>query len=187
MHFLLPNRGVEQGKEAGRREEREASGHTGLINLVINRGKMNKISEGIPTQGKGQEKLLGLLKEAQNKFGYLPKELMAELAESMGLCIGEVYGVATFYSFLSTKPQGRNVIRVCQSMPCFLKNSQSVIESVAKEIGIKLGETTPDGKFSFELTNCIGACDEAPAMILNDEVHVNLTPGEIAQILKACK
>ena len=114
---------------------------------------MNKIREGIPTRGKGQEELLVLLKEAQSKFGYLPKELMAELAESLGLSISEVYGVATFYSFLSTKPQGRNVIRVCQSMPCFLKNSQSIIESVEKEIGIKPGETTPDGRFSFELTN----------------------------------
>ena len=148
---------------------------------------MNKIREGIPTQGKGQEELLALLKEAQGKFSYLPKELMAELAESLGLSISEVYGVATFYSFLSTKPQGRNVIRVCQSMPCFLKNSQSIIESVAKEIGIKPGEATQDGKFSFELTNCIGACDEAPAMMLNSDVHVNLTPGKISQILKACK
>jgi len=148
---------------------------------------VNKIREGIPTQGKGQEELLALLKEAQGKFGYLPKELMAELAESLGLSISEVYGVATFYSFLSTKPQGRNVIRVCQSMPCFLKNSQSIIESVAKEIGIKPGEATQDGKFSFELTNCIGACDEAPAMMLNSDVHVNLTPGKISQILKACK
>ncbi len=148
---------------------------------------MNKIREGIPTQGKGQEKLLMLLKEAQNKFGYVPRELMAELAESLGLSISEVYGVATFYSFLSTKPQGRNVIRVCQSMPCFLKNSQTIIESVESETGIKPGETTPDGKFSFELTNCIGACDEAPAMMLNSEVHVNLTPGKISQILKVCK
>ncbi len=158
-----------------------------MINLVINSRKMNKISEGIPTRGKGQEELLVLLKEAQSKFGYLPKELMAGLAESLGLSISEVYGVATFYSFLSTKPQGRNVIRVCRSMPCFLKNSQSIIESVEKEIGIKPSETTPDGKFSFELTNCIGACDEAPAMMLNNEVHVNLTPGEMSQILKACK
>jgi len=138
---------------------------------------MNKIREGIPSQGKNQEKLLVRLKEAQSKFGYLPKELAAELAESLGLSISEVYGVATFYSFLSTKPQGKNVIRVCQSMPCFLKNSQRIIESVEKEIGINPGETTPDGKFSFELTNCIGACDEAPAMMLNNDVHVNLTQG----------
>jgi len=148
---------------------------------------MSKINGGIPAQGRSQEKLLLQLKEAQSKFGYLPKELMAELAESLCLPISDVYGVATFYSFLSTKPQGRNVIRICKSLPCFLKDSQTIIDSVEKEIGIKPGETTPDGRFSFELTNCIGACDEAPAMMLNDEVHVNLTPGKISQILKACK
>ena len=141
----------------------------------------------IPTQGKKQEDLLILLEEAQNKLGYLPEELMAELAKSLDMSISDVYGVATFYSFLSTKPQGRNVIRICKCLPCLLKNAQTIIESVEREIGIKPGETAPDGKFSFELTNCIGACDEAPAMMLNNEVHVNLTPGKISQILKACK
>ena len=141
----------------------------------------------IPTQGKRQEDLLILLEEAQNKLGYLPEELMAELAKSLDMSISDVYGVATFYSFLSTKPQGRNVIRICKCLPCLLKNAQAIIESVERETGIKPGETTPDGKFSFELTNCIGACDEAPAMMLNGEVHVNLTPGKISQILKACK
>jgi len=141
----------------------------------------------IPTQDKRQEDLLILLEEAQNKLGYLSEELMAELAKSLDMSISDVYGVATFYSFLSTKPQGRNVIRICKCLPCLLKNAQTIIESVEREIGIKPGETAPDGKFSFELTNCIGACDEAPAMMLNNEVHVNLTPGKISQILKACK
>ena len=105
----------------------------------------------------------------------------------MGLSISEVYGVATFYSFLSAEPLGRNVIRVCKSLPCFLKNCQTIIKSVEKEIGIKPGETTPDGRFSFQLTNCIGACDKAPAMMINDDVHVDLTPEKISRILQAYK
>lgn len=148
---------------------------------------MNKTSDAIPIQSQGQEQLLVLLKEAQNKFGYLPKEVMTELAESLGLSISDVYGVATFYSFLSTKPQGRNVIRICKSLPCFFTNCQTIIESVEKEIGIKPGETTPDGKFSFQLTNCIGVCDKAPAMMINYDVYVDLTPRKISQILKAYK
>jgi len=115
----------------------------------------------------------------------VPEELVAETAKSLNTSISEVYGVATFYSFLSSQPLGRNVIRVCKSLPCYLKNYQMIIESVADEIGIKPGETTPDGKFSFELTNCIGACDGAPAMMINDDAHVNLTPGKISHILKA--
>ena len=138
----------------------------------------------ISTQHRGQEDLMVLLKETQNKFGYVSGEVMAELAESLDISINDVYGVASFYSFLSTKPLGRNVIRICQSLPCYLKHCQTIIESVEKEIGIKPGETTPDGRFSFQLTNCIGLCDKAPAMMINNDVHVDLTPEKIAQILQ---
>ena len=143
--------------------------------------------QGISTRHKGQEDLLVLLKEVQNAFGYVPEETIAELAESLEIPINDVYGVASFYSFLSTKPLGRNVIRICKSLPCYLKHCQTIIESVAKEIGIKPGETTPDGRFSFQLTNCIGACDKAPAMMINNDVHVDLTPGKISQILNGYK
>ncbi len=148
---------------------------------------MNKSSETIPIRGKGQEDLLVLLEEAQDKFGYLSGECLTEMAKELGLSVSDVYGVATFYSFLSTKPQGKNVIRICKSLPCFLKNNQTIIESLEREIGIKPGETTPDGKFSFELTNCIGGCDKAPTMMINNDVHVDLTPSKISQILRTCK
>ena len=134
---------------------------------------------------KGNEDLLVLLEEAQGKSGYLSQEFMAELAESLDISSSDVYGLATFYSFLSTKPQGRNIIRVCKSVPCYLKNSLMIIKKVENELGIKPGETTPDGKFSLQLTNCIGACDKAPAMMINDEVYGHLTPKKIAGILKS--
>ena len=143
--------------------------------------------EGILTPPRGREDLLGLLREAQDKFGYVPEEVMAELAESLEIPINEVYGVASFYSFLSTKPLGRNVIRICKSLPCYLKHCQTIIESVEKELGIKPGETTPDGRFSFQLTNCIGLCDQAPAMLINHDAHVDLTPEKISQILQNYK
>ena len=139
--------------------------------------------EGILSLPRGREDLVGLLKEAQSKFGYVSEEVMAELAESLEMPINEVYGVASFYSFLSIKPLGRNVIRICQSLPCYLKNCQIIIESVEKELGIKPGETTADGRFSFQLTNCIGLCDQAPAMLINNDAHVDLTPEKISQIL----
>lgn len=148
---------------------------------------MNKSNEIISMQGKGQKDLLVLLKAAQNKFGYLPGECLIEIANSLGLSVSDVYGVATFYSFLSTKPLGSNVIRVCKSLPCSPDNSQTIIKAVEKEIGIKPGETTPDGKFSFQLTNCIGACDKAPAMMINTDVYVDLTPRKISRILRSRK
>jgi NADH-quinone oxidoreductase subunit E len=148
---------------------------------------MNKIGEGANPRSQEKKDLLVLLERAQSRSGYLSRETIAGLAESLGLSISEVYGVATFYSFLSIKPPGRNVIRICKSLPCYLKDAQTIIESVRKAIGIRPGQTTTDGRFSFELTNCIGACDRAPAMMINNDVHVDLTPEKIAQILKAYK
>ena len=145
---------------------------------------MSETRDEISIERKGKEELLELLKEAQDRWGYLSGELLVEIAKSLDAPVSEVYGVASFYSFLSTKPQGRNVIRICKSVPCFLKNSDIIIESVKKELGIKPGETTPDGRFSFELTNCIGACDKAPAMMLNHDVYGDLTPERISQILR---
>ncbi len=133
------------------------------------------------------ENLLVVLKEAQSKFGYLSPTLMIEIARSLDVPVNEVYGVASFYSLLNIKPLGRNIIRICRSVPCYLKNNQAIIETVEREIGIKPGETTPDGRFSFELTNCIGLCDRAPAMLVNDDAHVDLTPQKISQILRSYK
>ena len=139
------------------------------------------------TQDKKQENLLVLLKRAQDEFGYVSEEVIADIAQSLDISMSEVYGVATFYSFLSNKPTGRNVIRICQSLPCYLNNSELIIQCLADELGIKPGETTPDGQFSFELTNCIGACDRAPAMLVNNDIHVGLTPEKISQILSEYK
>jgi NADH-quinone oxidoreductase E subunit len=146
---------------------------------------MKKAGGEMTAQSKEQENVLILLQEAQNRLGHIPEKLILELSESLDVSVSDIYGVASFYSFLSMKPQGRNVIRVCKSIPCFLKNCHSIIEVLGKEIGIKPGETTPDGRFSLQLTNCIGACDKAPAMMVNDDVHGDLTPERVSEILKA--
>ena len=148
---------------------------------------MSKIGEETKSRSQEKKDLLVLLERAQGRSGYLSKDTIAELAAALGLSISEVYGVATFYSFLSIKPQGRNVIRICKSLPCYLKDAQTIIDSVRKEIGIGPGETSADSRFSFELTNCIGACDGAPAMMVNNDVHTGLTPKKIAQILEGYK
>lgn len=145
------------------------------------------MNKSISTRNKTPGDLLVLLQEAQNEYGYLSEEVMAELASSLDIPVNDVYGVASFYSFLSIRPLGRNVIRICKSLPCYLKHGQAIVETVAREIGIRPGETTPDGRFSFQLTNCIGLCDQAPAMMINDDAHVDLTPEKIAQILKKYK
>ncbi len=143
--------------------------------------------KGVITPLKERADLVECLKEAQRQYGHVPEEVIAALAESLVIPIHEVYGVASFYSFLTTRPLGRNVIRVCRSLPCHLKSAEMIMEAVAKELGIGPGETTADSRFSFELTNCIGLCDRAPAMLINQDPHVDLTPEKIKQILKSYK
>jgi|TARA_B100001964_G_scaffold228257_1_gene279173 NADH-quinone oxidoreductase subunit E len=133
------------------------------------------------------ENILIQLKRVESQFGYIPEESITEVAQSLDLPISEIYGVATFYSFLATKPLGRNVIWVCQNLPCHLKHAETTIDNLERILGIKPGETTSDNKFSLKLTNCIGACDYAPAMLINHDLHGNLTPNKISQILKLYK
>ena len=144
--------------------------------------------EGKRREGKAEgdrEKLLDLLEEKQKELGCIPEPVIGEIAGELGLSVSDVYGVATVYAFLSVEPQGRNVIRICKSLPCYLKSGHMIVKSLEKAIGIRPGQTTADGKFSFELTNCIGACDQAPAMLINDDVHGDLTPEKISKILES--
>ena len=131
------------------------------------------------------DKLLNMIEAEQAKSGWVSEEAMADMARALGLPVGQVYGVTTFYSFLSTKPLGRHVIRICKSVPCFLKSGEMIAASIEKELGVSPGETTADGRFTFELTNCIGACDQAPAMLVDDTLYGGLTPGKIKEILQS--
>jgi len=137
--------------------------------------------------GKRRGTLLPALKKAQESFNCVSQGFMTDTAQSMNLSLSDIYGVSTFYSYLSTRPTGVNVIRVCKSLPCYMKNSLAILESIERAIGIKPGETTPDGLFSLELVSCIGACDQAPAMLVNDDVHGKLTSKKISKTLKSYK
>jgi NADH-quinone oxidoreductase subunit E len=129
--------------------------------------------------------LLEALQEARDKSGQLSDSILAEVAALYNVPLSYAYGVASFYSFLKNRSTGRNVIRICQSLPCYLKNGQLIAEAIADEIGCRPGDTTADGKFSFELTNCIGLCDGAPAMLINNDPHAELTRDKISKILQS--
>jgi NADH:ubiquinone oxidoreductase subunit E len=127
--------------------------------------------------------LISILKEVQDQRVDLSKDVMMEIARNTGVSFSEVYEIATFYSFISTDPLGKNIIRICKSIPCFLKSSDVIVATIEKELGIKPGDITSDKKFSFHLTNCIGACDMAPAMMINKKRYGNQTPDKVAKIL----
>ncbi|MCG6878977.1 MAG: NADH-quinone oxidoreductase subunit NuoE [Deltaproteobacteria bacterium] len=129
--------------------------------------------------------LLNQIKEAQKEKGFVSEAVIQDMAKAIGISISDVYGVTTFYSFLSTQPQGRHTVRICKSVPCLLQNGETVSAAIEKDLGIAPGETTSDGRFTFELTNCIGACDQAPAMLVDDAIYGNLTPERIKTILQS--
>jgi NADH-quinone oxidoreductase E subunit len=138
-----------------------------------------------PPRGVDRADLLNLLKVAKSKEGFVSADSIDSISRTLDIPINEVYGVATFYSFLPVEPIGRHLIRICDNLPCHLKDAAMIIEAVSEELGISPGETTVDRRFSFESTNCIGACDMAPAMLVNDDLHGHLTPEKIRDVLES--
>lgn len=138
-----------------------------------------------PPSGLEKAGLLPELKRRAGNGSHLSREALAGAAADADLSLGTVFGVATFYSYLPVEPKGRNIIRICRCVPCDMKGAQWIVGSIQRALGISPGETTPDGRFSVELVNCIGACDRAPAMLVNDDLHGNLTPEKMSDILKS--
>lgn len=131
-----------------------------------------------------QEKLLQILEELNTKYGYLSEFVLKEVAKNLKVQPSEVYGVATFYSFLNTKPRGKYIIRLCKTISCDLSGKQRIANALENELGIRFGETTPDGRFTLEFTNCIGMCNQGPAMLINDDVYYKLDPEKAVDIVE---
>lgn len=127
--------------------------------------------------------LITVLHKAQEIFGYLPEDVLKRVAKGMNLPASDVFGVATFYAFFSLKPRGKYKIGVCLGTACYVKGSGDLVAEIERQLNIKTGETTSDGKFSLEVTRCIGACGLAPVLTINDDVYGRLTPDKIAGIL----
>jgi NADH-quinone oxidoreductase E subunit len=128
--------------------------------------------------------LIPVLQRAQEIFGYLPLEVQKHVAEGLGIPLSEVYGVVTFYSFFNLEPKGEYQISVCLGTACYVKGSAKVLDRIKKELGIEVGETSKDAKFSLQATRCVGACGLAPVIIINDDVYGRLTEDKVPEILK---
>lgn len=127
--------------------------------------------------------LMPVLQEAQNIFGYVPKDVQQIIADGLGTTLAEVYGVATFYAQFSLEPKGQYVVGVCLGTACYVKGSQKVLDKLAEELDVPVGRTTADGLFTLNATRCLGACGLAPVMMVNDEVYGRLTPDMIPEIV----
>ncbi len=127
--------------------------------------------------------LIPVLQMAQGIFGYLPEVALKRIARGLGKSYSEVAGVVSFYSFFSTVPRGRNLIRVCLGTACYVRGGMKVLEALKKHLGIDVGETTPDREFSLEVARCFGACGLAPVITVNDNVHHRVKPTRVAEVL----
>lgn len=141
--------------------------------------------EALIAEHKGKEgAVMQVLQGAQGIYGYLPIEVQKRIALGLDVPLAEVFGVSTFYSQFSLNPKGEVAIAVCLGTACYVKGSGAIIDKVSETIGVKPGDTSPDGKYSLEATRCIGACGLAPVMTVNSEVYGRLTPKEVPDILK---
>ncbi len=125
-----------------------------------------------------------ILEDIQNEYGYIPLEVQELVSELTGIPVSEIYGVVTFYSFFSMTPKGKYVIGVCLGTACYVKGSQLVLDKFSEILGIKPGETTPDGLFTLDVLRCIGACAIAPAVSINGKVYPQLKVDNVKNVIE---
>lgn len=146
-----------------------------------------EVKEVVKKYGSKREYLLPILQDLVAQKSYLTEEIIRDVAIEMNLSPNEVYSVATFYSFISTKPTGKYAIRICHTISCDLAGKEEIIKALEKELRVKVGNSTDDRLFSLETTACIGMCDQGPAMLINDDVYTKLTPKKAIEIIKEYK
>ena len=127
--------------------------------------------------------LIPVLQIAQGIFGYLPRSALTKISLGLNRSYSEVAGVVGFYSFFSTVPRGKHLIRVCLGTACYVRGGKRVLDTLKKSLGIDVGQTTEDRMFSLDIARCFGACGLAPTMTVDDEVHQRVKPTAIGEIL----
>lgn len=123
----------------------------------------------------------------QDNYGYIPEDAVAAAAQAFMVPKAQAYGVATFYSYLKVGKRGRNVIRICESAPCHIAGAEEVVKALEKELGINMGETTSDGRFTLEFAECVGQCQSTPVITVNGKPYGDVTADNLAAILTEYK
>ena len=149
----------------------------------MSRNPVEIVASCVEKYGSGREAVMQILTDVNRELGYIPEDAIRATAAAVGVSNAEIYSVLSFYSFLTTKPRGRNIVRLCSTISCQMAGSREVLAAVEKELGIRAGETTPDNRITLETTSCIGLCDQGPAMLVNDTPHTRLTPEEACKII----
>jgi NADH:ubiquinone oxidoreductase subunit E len=155
-----------------------------LATSKIDEEKMLELDHIINKNYKKEGSLMPILQETQDLFGYISKEVAEVISKKINVPIATLYGVVTFYSQFKLEPDGDYGINVCLGTACYVRGAKKIIEEIEKELGIKLHQTTADGKFTLKETRCLGACGLAPIITINDDVYGKVTVDDIPNILK---
>ena len=146
--------------------------------------ELDQFIASLPTT-KGE--LIRVLHRAQGIFGYLPKEVQVYVAKKLDLPVSKVYGVVSFYSFFTMKPKGKYDVSVCLGTACYVRGADKILEALTKKLGIGVGDTTDDAKFSLRTLRCVGACGLAPVVMINNKVYGRVTPDMVEGIIAECE
>ncbi|HPR58771.1 MAG TPA: NADH-quinone oxidoreductase subunit NuoE [Bacteroidales bacterium] len=142
------------------------------------------VKELVRQHGKTRNSLMPVLQGVVKEERYLSEEAMIAIARELDLSAADVYGTASFYTFLDTQPRGKNVIRVCKTISCHMKGKDEIVKTLEDLLKIKVGETTTDKKFTLLTANCLGWCHKGPVMLVNDEVYPELTPQKAIEVIE---
>ncbi len=145
--------------------------------------ELTEFIKGVHNPEHPQGALISILHFAQEKYGYLSKEIMDHVSCETRIPTAEIFGVATFYSYFRLTPQGKHKLTVCMGTACYIRGAPNLIEAIEGLLDIKPGETTSDGLFTLDQTRCIGACGLAPVMLVDDKVYARVEPHQVKAIL----
>lgn len=154
-----------------------------MATLALPEEVYSRIDQVIATKGNDRDSLIEVLHGVQEDIGYLPQPVQEYVAERLGLPVGTVEGVVTFYSFFTTVPRGRHLIKVCQGTACYVRGGKRVLETVSKVAGCGVGETSEDMRFSLDVVRCVGACGLSPVMTVNEDIYERVKPTKVNEIL----
>lgn len=131
-----------------------------------------------------EKELINVLHQVQHKLGYLPAEVQEVIAKELNTSVAKVYGVVTFYSFFTMLPQGQHPISICMGTACYVRGAEKVLTEFKRQLGIEVGQTTSDGKFSLNCLRCVGACGLAPVVLVGEKVYGRVSSQQVTKIIE---
>jgi NADH:ubiquinone oxidoreductase subunit E len=146
-------------------------------------GKAGLLASILERYGRDRSMLIPMLQDIQASEGYLSKTMLKDLSRELRVTLSEIYNVATFYTSFSLVPRGEHIITLCMGTVCYLKGADRIAARIKEYLGIGEGETSADGRFTFQAMNCVGACALAPVMIVDGTCYQKMEPGRLPEIL----